>query len=88
MCKVTYRRVLIGVVHTTLGEGYRGNTGQLDKDLTVKNIDQLFCSIPARVIFWKIPVLYWNKSSSKRNNLCIGFIVLISEQLLYSGKDF
>ena len=35
MRKVTYRRVLIGVVHATLGEGCRGNTGQSDKDLIV-----------------------------------------------------
>ena len=35
MCKATYRRVLIGVVYVTLGEGCRGNIGQLDKDLTV-----------------------------------------------------
>ena len=35
MRKVTYRRVLIGVVHATLGEGYRGNTGQSDEDSTV-----------------------------------------------------
>ena len=40
MYKATYRRVLIGVVHATLGEGCRGNTGQLDKDLTVKDIGQ------------------------------------------------
>ena len=33
--KVTHRRVLIGVVHTTLGEGCRGNTGQSDEDSTV-----------------------------------------------------
>ena len=37
--KVTHRRVLIGVVHTTLGEGCRGNISQLDKDLTVKDTD-------------------------------------------------
>ena len=41
MCKATYRRVLIGVVYATLGEGCRGNTGQLDKDLTVKDTGQL-----------------------------------------------
>ena len=35
MRKATHRRVLIGVVHTTLGEGYRGNTGQSDEDSTV-----------------------------------------------------
>ena len=40
MHKATYRRVLIGVVHTTLGEGYKRNTGQLDKDSTVKDIGQ------------------------------------------------
>ena len=27
MHKVTYRRVLIGIVYATLGEGCRGNTG-------------------------------------------------------------
>ena len=41
MRKITHRRVLIGVVHATLGEGYRGNTGQLDKDLTVRDTGQL-----------------------------------------------
>ena len=40
MRKATHRRVLIGVVHATLGEGYRGNTDQLDKDSTVKNTGQ------------------------------------------------
>src|SRR6266704_5491685 len=35
----------------------------------------------------QIPVLYRNKSSSKRNDSSIGFIVLIPEQLLHSGKD-
>ena len=33
--KATHRRVLIGVVYVTLGEGYRGNTGQSDEDSTV-----------------------------------------------------
>ena len=41
MCKATHRRVLIGVVHATLRENYRGNTGQLDKDLIVKDTGQL-----------------------------------------------
>jgi len=41
MRKVTYRRVLIGVVYITLGEGCRGNIGQLDEDLTVRDIGQL-----------------------------------------------
>ena len=40
MHKATYKRVLIDIVHAILGEGYRGNTGQLDKDLTVKDIGQ------------------------------------------------
>ena len=35
MRKATYKRVLIGMVYVTLGEGCRGNTGQLDEDLTV-----------------------------------------------------
>ena len=35
MRKATHRRVLIGVVHVTLGEGCRGNIGQSDEDLTV-----------------------------------------------------
>src|SRR6266704_1042340 len=30
---------------------------------------------------------YRNKSSSKRNDSCIGCIVLTPEQLLHSGKD-
>ena len=47
----------------------------------------LFCSIPARAVFRKIPASYRNKSSSKRNDSYIGFIVLIPEQLLYSRKD-
>ena len=38
MRKATYKRVLIGVVYITLGEGCRGNTGQLDEDSTVKDI--------------------------------------------------
>ena len=38
MYKVTHRRVLIGVVHVTLGEGCRGNTGQLDEDSIVRDI--------------------------------------------------
>ena len=33
--KATHRRVLIGVVHATLGEGYRGNIGQSDEDSIV-----------------------------------------------------
>src|SRR6266702_3211556 len=33
--KATHRRVLIGVVHATLGEGCRGNTGQSDEDSTI-----------------------------------------------------
>ena len=33
MRKVTHRRVLIGVVHATLGEGYRGNTGTVGQGL-------------------------------------------------------
>ena len=41
MCKATHRRVLIGVVHATLREGCRGNTGQLDEDLTVRDTGQL-----------------------------------------------
>ena len=41
MRKATHKRVLIGIVYTTLGEGCRGNIGQLDKDLTVKDIGQL-----------------------------------------------
>ena len=41
MRKVTHRRVLIGVVHATLGEGCRGNTGQLDEDSTVRDTGQL-----------------------------------------------
>ena len=40
MRKATYKRVLIGIVYITLGEGYRGNTGQLDKDLIVKDTGQ------------------------------------------------
>ena len=46
--KATYRRVLIGVVHVTrriyayiYRGGLRGNTGQLDKDLTVRDTGQL-----------------------------------------------
>ena len=35
--KVTHRRVLIGVVHATLGEDCRGNTGQSDEDSTVRD---------------------------------------------------
>ena len=35
--KATHRRVLIGVVHATLGEDYRGNTGQSDEDSTVRH---------------------------------------------------
>ena len=35
----------------------------------------------------EIPALYRNKSSLKRNDSGIGFIVLILEQLLRSGKD-
>ena len=41
MRKVTHKRVLIGLIHATLGEGCRGNTDQLDEDLTVKNTGQL-----------------------------------------------
>ena len=41
MRKVTHRRVLIGVVHATLGEGCRGNTGQSDEDSTVRDTGQL-----------------------------------------------
>ena len=41
MRKATHRRVLIGVVHATLGGGCRGNTGQSDKDLTVRDTGQL-----------------------------------------------
>ena len=37
MRKATHRRVLIGVVHATLGDGCRGNTGQSDEDLTVRD---------------------------------------------------
>ena len=40
MRKATHRRVLIGVIHATLGEGYRGNTGQLNKDSTVRDTGQ------------------------------------------------
>ena len=39
--KAIYKRVLIGMVYAILGEGCRGNTGQLDKDLTVRDIGQL-----------------------------------------------
>ena len=41
MYKAIYRRVLIGVVHVTLGEGCKGNIGQSDKDSTVRGIGQL-----------------------------------------------
>ena len=41
MRKATHRRVLIGMVHATLGEGCRGNTGQLDEDSIVRNTGQL-----------------------------------------------
>ena len=41
MRKITHKRVLIDVVYTTLVGGCRGNTGQLDKDLTVRNTGQL-----------------------------------------------
>jgi len=41
MRKATYRRVLIGIVHAILEGSCRGNTSQLDKDLTVKNTGQL-----------------------------------------------
>ena len=41
MRKVTYKKILIGVVHTTLGEGCRGNTGQSDEDSTVRDTGQL-----------------------------------------------
>src|SRR6266702_737228 len=40
MCKVTYKRVLIGVVYIILGEGCRGNIGQLDENLTVRDTGQ------------------------------------------------
>ena len=40
MYKATYKRVLIGIMYITLGEGCKGNTGQLDKDLIVKDIGQ------------------------------------------------
>ena len=46
----------------------------------------VLCPILARVAFRKIPALYQNKSSLKRNGSCIGFIVLIPEQLLHFGK--
>ena len=49
--------------------------------------EPLFCPILAQAAFRKIPALYRNKSSSKMNDLCIGFIVLIPEQLLHSRKD-
>src|SRR6266702_5899563 len=53
--------------------------------ISAKNLN---CSaILARAAFQKIPASYQNKSSSKRNNSCIGFIVLIPEQLLHSRKD-
>ena len=39
--KATHRRVLIGVVHATLGEGCGGNTGQSDEDSTVRDTGQL-----------------------------------------------
>ena len=39
--KATHRRVLIGVVYITLGEGCRGNIGQLDEDSTVRDTGQL-----------------------------------------------
>ena len=41
MRKATHRRVLIGIVQATLGENYRGNIGQLNKDLTVRDTGQL-----------------------------------------------
>ena len=47
----------------------------------------VFCLILARAAFRKILAPYRNKSSLKRHNSCIGFIVLIPEQLLYSRKD-
>ena len=37
MHKATHKKILIGIVHTTLGEGYKGNTGQLNKDLIVRD---------------------------------------------------
>jgi hypothetical protein len=42
-------------------------------------LEVLFCPILARATFRKIPALYRNKSSLKRNDSCIGFIVLIPE---------
>ena len=41
MHKATHRRVLIGVVHATLGKGCGGNTGQSDEDSTVRDTGQL-----------------------------------------------
>ena len=44
----------------------------------------LFCPMPAHGSFRKISASYRNRSSSKRNKSCIGFIVLIPEQLRHS----
>jgi len=45
MYKATYRRVSIGVVHATFvyiyRGGCRGNTGQLDEDLMVRDTGRL-----------------------------------------------
>ena len=41
MRKAIYKRVLIGIIYAILGEGCRGNIGQLDEDSIIRDTGQL-----------------------------------------------